>query len=58
MGVKGFLAKKTVEKMTVLKSDYSSTLLEYIYIEKLPYILGCEDKGGSLLSNVEPWQLN
>lgn len=58
--VKGFMDKKTRDKMIMLGSDYRSTLLEYVDKENLPTFLGgtctCSHiPGGCIYSDVGPW---
>lgn len=58
--VKGFIDEKTRNKISVQKSNYLKTLLEYIDDENLPVFLGgkCECKeieGGCLYSDIGPW---
>jgi hypothetical protein len=58
--IKGFIDKKTRNKMTVLKSDYLEELLEYVDRDNLPSILGgnctCSHiPGGCMFSDIGPW---
>ncbi len=58
--VKGFVDKRTSQKIVVLRYDYESELLKYIDKENLPSILGgtckCENlEGGCMSSDIGPW---
>jgi hypothetical protein len=58
--VKGFVDKKTRNKMTVLKGDYLEELLKYVDKDNLPSFLGGNCRcshipGGCMFSDIGPW---
>jgi hypothetical protein len=56
--VKSFLDAKTVSKIHILGSDYTSELLKYVDAENLPSFLGgkCNCSGGCLMASDGPWR--
>ena len=57
--VKAFLDPKTVNKISILGSDYIKELSQYVALENLPDFLGGTCKCGSkgcLLSDEGPWK--
>jgi hypothetical protein len=58
--VKGFIDKKTTDKMIMLKSDYLKKLSEVVEMENLPASFGgactCSHiTGGCLYADIGPW---
>lgn len=60
--IKGLLDEVTANKIHILGSDYSKTLLEHIDADSLPVCFGgncsCQDQGGCEASDAGPWNVN
>lgn len=55
MIIKGWLDKKTQDKIKIIGSSYKKTLLEYIEPKNLPSFLDGGESKDALELNIGPW---